>query len=64
MRFGFWASLATPMRAVGIDPKGQSSIDWGVYGIPETYLVDRDGTIVFKQIGPFTPEVIERSSCP
>ena len=33
-------------------------IDWGVYGVPETFVVDREGVIRFKQIGPLTPEVI------
>lgn len=55
----FLSELGNPYAAVGIDPKGQASIDWGVYGIPETYLVGRDGKILFKQIGPFTPEIIE-----
>jgi len=60
----FLGELGNPYAAVGVDPKGQSSIDWGVYGIPETYLVDCDGTIVFKQIGPFTPEIIETKLMP
>lgn len=60
----FLGELGNPYDAVGIDPKGQSSIDWGVYGIPETYLVDRDGTILFKQIGPFTPEIIKAKLMP
>lgn len=50
----FLAELGNPFAAVGIDPQGKSAIDWGVYGIPETYLVAPDGTILFKQIGPFT----------
>ena len=55
----FLGELGNPYAAVGIDPRGQSSIDWGVYGIPETYLVGPDGTILFKQIGPFTDEAIK-----
>ena len=55
----FLGELGNPYAAVGTDPRGQASIDWGVYGIPETYLVGPDGTILFKQIGPFTQEVIE-----
>ena len=55
----FLGELGNPYAAVGVDPRGQASIDWGVYGIPETYLVGPDGTILFKQIGPFTEEVIE-----
>ncbi|PWV98294.1 cytochrome c biogenesis protein CcmG/thiol:disulfide interchange protein DsbE [Hoeflea marina] len=54
----FLGELGNPFAAVGIDPAGQSAIDWGVYGIPETYLVGPDGTILFKQIGPFTEETM------
>ncbi len=50
----FLGELGNPFSAVGIDPEGRSAIDWGVYGIPETYLVAQDGTILYKQIGPFT----------
>lgn len=40
------------------DPDGRVGIDWGVYGVPETFIVDRDGIVRFKHIGPLTPEVI------
>lgn len=40
------------------DPDGRVGIDWGVYGVPETFIVDRAGVIRFKHIGPLTPEVI------
>ncbi len=49
----FLKELGTPYAAIGIDPKGASAIDWGVYGIPETYLVAPDGTILYKRVGPF-----------
>lgn len=48
----FLGELGNPFAAIGIDPNGKAAIDWGVYGIPETYLVDADGTILFKKIGP------------
>lgn len=60
----FLAELGNPYSAVGVDPRGVAAIDWGVYGIPETYLLDRDGTIVFKQIGPFTPESVRDDLMP
>lgn len=60
----FLAELGNPFAAVGIDPAGKSAIDWGVYGIPETYLVAPDGTILFKQIGPFTPESLRDKLLP
>lgn len=49
----FLAELGSPYAAIGIDPKGAAAIDWGVYGIPETYLVAPDGTIIYKRVGPF-----------
>jgi len=39
------------------------AIDWGVYGVPETFVVDRQGRIVFKQIGPVSPLILEARSC-
>jgi cytochrome c biogenesis protein CcmG/thiol:disulfide interchange protein DsbE len=48
----FLGELGNPFAAIGIDPNGKAAIDWGVYGIPETYLVGADGTILFKKIGP------------
>ena len=52
----FLGTLGNPFAAVGVDPKGRASIDWGVYGVPETFIVGPDGTIRYKQIGPLTPE--------
>ncbi|MEQ8480233.1 MAG: DsbE family thiol:disulfide interchange protein [Hoeflea sp.] len=60
----FLGDLGNPFAAVGVDPAGQAAIDWGVYGIPETYLVAPDGEILFKQIGPFTPESLETKLLP
>ncbi len=60
----FLGELGNPFTAVGVDPAGQAAIDWGVYGIPETYLVGPDGTILFKQIGPFTPESLRDKLLP
>ncbi|MCG7394863.1 DsbE family thiol:disulfide interchange protein [Microvirga sp. ACRRW] len=52
----FLGALGNPYAAVGVDPKGRASIDWGVYGVPETFIVGPDGTIRHKHIGPLTPE--------
>jgi len=49
----FLGELGNPFAAIGIDPNGAAVIDWGVYGVPESYLVGPDGTIVFKKVGPF-----------
>jgi cytochrome c biogenesis protein CcmG, thiol:disulfide interchange protein DsbE len=54
----FLGALGNPFSAVGVDPNGRASIDWGVYGVPETFIVGSDGTIRYKQIGPLTPETL------
>jgi cytochrome c biogenesis protein CcmG, thiol:disulfide interchange protein DsbE len=46
------------------DPDGRISIDYGVYGAPESYLIDRNGVIRFKQIGPITEEVWQKEFLP
>lgn len=54
-------SLGDPYKRIGVDSDGRVAIDWGVYGVPESYLIDRDGRVRFKQIGPFTEQdVAER----
>ena len=52
----FLGTLGNPYAAVGVDPNGRASIDWGVYGVPETFIIGPDGTIRHKHIGPLTPE--------
>jgi cytochrome c biogenesis protein CcmG, thiol:disulfide interchange protein DsbE len=49
----FLGELGNPFKAIGVDPNGTAAIDWGVYGIPESYLVGPDGTILYKRVGPF-----------
>jgi cytochrome c biogenesis protein CcmG, thiol:disulfide interchange protein DsbE len=54
-----WLSrFGNPYQASLFDQDGRVGIDWGVYGVPETFVVDRAGMIRFKHIGPLTPEVI------
>jgi cytochrome c biogenesis protein CcmG/thiol:disulfide interchange protein DsbE len=52
----FLGTFGNPFAAVGIDPSGRAAIDWGVYGVPETFIVGPDGTIRHKHIGPLMPE--------
>jgi cytochrome c biogenesis protein CcmG/thiol:disulfide interchange protein DsbE len=60
-----WLSdLGDPYVLSASDTDGRVSIDYGVYGAPETYLIDRDGIIRFKQIGPITPDVWQRTILP
>jgi cytochrome c biogenesis protein CcmG/thiol:disulfide interchange protein DsbE len=51
----FLAELGNPYDAVGADANGRVSIDWGVYGVPETFVVNAAGTITYKHIGPISP---------
>jgi cytochrome c biogenesis protein CcmG, thiol:disulfide interchange protein DsbE len=60
----FLGELGNPYKAIGIDPNGKAAIDWGVYGIPESYLVAPDGTIVYKRVGPFDAQSIEQGLFP
>ncbi|MCC7081389.1 MAG: DsbE family thiol:disulfide interchange protein [Burkholderiales bacterium] len=53
-----------PYVVTGVDRDGRVAIDFGVYGAPETYLVDREGIIRFKQTGPLTWKVIEEQIAP
>ncbi len=54
----FLGSYGNPYTAVGTDANGRSAIDWGVYGMPETFVVDGAGRIVYKHVGPLSPESI------
>lgn len=60
----FLGELGNPYSAIGVDPDGKAAIDWGVYGIPETFLVGADGTILFKKVGPLDQESYERGLAP
>jgi cytochrome c biogenesis protein CcmG/thiol:disulfide interchange protein DsbE len=54
----FLGELGNPYAAVGVDDSGRTAIDWGVYGVPETFLVGPDGVIRRKFIGPLSEEAI------
>jgi len=51
---GFLKEVGNPFNAVGMDEKGRAAIDWGVYGVPETFVIGKDGRIAYKHIGPLT----------
>jgi cytochrome c biogenesis protein CcmG, thiol:disulfide interchange protein DsbE len=51
----FLGRYGNPFGIVGVDGNGRASIEWGVYGVPETFVVGREGTIVYKLVGPVTP---------
>jgi cytochrome c biogenesis protein CcmG, thiol:disulfide interchange protein DsbE len=52
----FLGRYGNPFGRVGVDANGRASIEWGVYGVPETFVVGREGTIVYKLVGPVTPQ--------
>jgi len=60
----FLGELGNPYSAIGIDDSGRAAIEWGVYGVPETFLVGKDGTILYKHVGPFTPQVVTSTLMP
>jgi cytochrome c biogenesis protein CcmG/thiol:disulfide interchange protein DsbE len=60
----FLTQLGNPYEASLFDGDGRVGIDWGVYGVPETFVVDKLGTIRFKHIGPLTPEVLDKKITP
>ena len=56
----FLGRFGNPFAASGADANGRAAIEWGVYGVPETFIVGRDGRIAYKLVGPLTPENLEQ----
>ncbi len=54
----FLTQLGNPYRAIGTDRDGRASIDWGLYGVPESFIVTGDGVIAYKHVGPLTADII------
>ncbi|AZO35703.1 MULTISPECIES: DsbE family thiol:disulfide interchange protein [unclassified Mesorhizobium] len=54
----FLGDLGNPYQAIGVDPAGRAAIDWGVYGVPETFVIGKDGKIAYKHVGPLTPDSV------
>lgn len=57
-------ALGDPYTRTGADLDGRVGIDWGVYGVPETFLIDAQGRIVFKQIGPISADLLAQKILP
>jgi cytochrome c biogenesis protein CcmG/thiol:disulfide interchange protein DsbE len=55
----FLGRYGNPFSMVGVDGNGRGSIEWGVYGVPETFVVGRQGTILYKMVGPVTAANID-----
>lgn len=60
----FLGRYGNPFTAVGVDDKGRGAIEWGVYGMPETFVLNGKGEIVFKHVGPVSPQSIEAKLMP
>jgi len=56
----FLGRYGNPFGMVGVDGNGRAAIEWGVYGVPETFIVGREGKIVYKLVGPITPDNLDK----
>jgi cytochrome c biogenesis protein CcmG, thiol:disulfide interchange protein DsbE len=61
---GFLTELGDPYTRIGADRNARVSIDWGVYGVPETFVIDAEGRIAYKHIGPFNRRSLEEDILP
>ena len=60
----FLGRYGNPYKVVGVDGNGRAAIEWGVYGMPETFIVNGEGRIVYKHVGPISPEALEGKLVP
>ena len=60
----FLRELGNPFARIGADRSGRVGLDWGVYGVPETYIVDGQGRIAYKHVGPLTRDALEQKILP
>ena len=61
---GFLRRYGNPYGIVGVDGNGRAGIEWGVYGVPETFVIDASGRIRYKHVGPLTQAVVEQTILP
>jgi cytochrome c biogenesis protein CcmG/thiol:disulfide interchange protein DsbE len=61
---GFLDELGNPYAALGADSTGRTGLDWGLYGVPETFVIDGSGTVVLRFAGPITKQEMERTILP
>ena len=60
----FLSDLGDPFTLIGVDRNGRASVDWGVYGVPETFVLNGRGEIVYKHVGPINPGELESKIWP
>ncbi len=61
---GFLEELGNPYAAMGADESGRMALNWGLYGVPETYIIDGQGNIVLRHAGPITQRVLDSTITP
>lgn len=60
----FLNGLGNPYQAVGVDQRGRAAIEWGVYGVPETFVIAPNGTIAYKVVGPLSDDILRSTLMP
>ena len=60
----FLGRHGNPFAAIGADASGRTAIEWGVYGMPETFIIDRSGRIAYKHVGPISRDALTRTLLP
>ena len=60
----FLDELSNPYSALGADESGRTALDWGLYGVPETYVLAADGTVILRFAGPITQSILESTIRP
>jgi cytochrome c biogenesis protein CcmG, thiol:disulfide interchange protein DsbE len=61
---GLLADLGNPFAAMGADASGRMGLEWGLYGVPETFVIDGSGKVVLRFAGPITTQEMERTILP
>jgi cytochrome c biogenesis protein CcmG/thiol:disulfide interchange protein DsbE len=61
---GFLAELGDPYQRIGVDRSGRASVEWGVYGVPETFVINGRGEITYKHVGPIQAGDLEARILP
>lgn len=61
---GFLADLGDPYALIGVDKTGRAGVEWGVYGVPETFVINGAGQIVYKHVGPIQNSDLEKKIMP
>lgn len=60
----FLGAFGNPFKIIGLDTQGRTAIEWGVYGPPETFLLNREGKVIYKYIGPIMADSLEKIIMP